>query len=165
MQKVRVYPDGSQVVHVFDEMTPDKRPQDVDGNGSSLIYTTLEHHGDDMFPQALEVADLDGRSCIYVPEEDAKAFPDKRPRDYLAGDGLRFEPFAHGGEYPDMMPQAVRVTDADGRSCVYIPVVEDGQVVDSKYFKREYPDTQKHAGDRPAQARLSMSRSTTRRST
>jgi hypothetical protein len=35
MQKVTVYPDGSRLTHVFEEMTPDKRPQDVDGNGSS----------------------------------------------------------------------------------------------------------------------------------
>ena len=135
-------------------MTPDKRPQDVEGNGSSLIYTTMEHHAADMFPQALEVADLEGRSCIYVSREESPAFSDTRPRDDMAGDGLRFEPLDYGGDYPDMMPQALRVTDADGRSCVYVPIKEDGRVVDSQYFKRESADAPKHSGDGPRQTGL-----------
>ena len=58
--------------------------------------------------------------------------PEKRPQDpRLDGSGLRFEPIEHGGEYPDTMPQAVKVTDADGRSCIYVPVSQDGRVVDS----------------------------------
>jgi hypothetical protein len=27
----------------------------------------------------------------------------------------------HGGEYPDTMPQAIEVTDAEGRTRVYVP--------------------------------------------
>jgi hypothetical protein len=38
----------------------------------------------------------------------------------------------HGGEYPDNMPQAIRLTDAEGRSCIYLPVAVRGHVVDSK---------------------------------
>jgi hypothetical protein len=64
--------------------------------------------------------------------------PEKRPQD-LSGDGtgLRFETLEHGGEYPDTMPQAIRVTDAEGRSCIYVPVTVDGKVVDSKGFTLE----------------------------
>jgi hypothetical protein len=32
------------------------------------------------------------------------------------GTGLSFETLEHGGEYPDPMPQATRLTDAEGRS-------------------------------------------------
>jgi hypothetical protein len=34
----------------------------------------------------------------------------------MDGTGLRFETFDHGGEYPDTMPQAIKLTDAEGRS-------------------------------------------------
>jgi hypothetical protein len=43
--------------------------------------------------------------------------PEKRPQDPLMdGCGLTFEALEHGGEYPDTMPQAIRMTDAQGRS-------------------------------------------------
>jgi len=45
---------------------------------------------------------------------------------------LVFETLEHGGEYPDTMPQAIRVADAEGRSCIYVPITADGKVVDSK---------------------------------
>jgi hypothetical protein len=58
--------------------------------------------------------------------------PNKRPQDLrMNGAGLRFETMDHGGEYPDLMPQAVKLTDALGRSCLYVPVTQDGRVVDS----------------------------------
>jgi hypothetical protein len=50
--------------------------------------------------------------------------PEKRPQD------PRLE-IEHGGEYPDTMPQAIKITDADGRSCIYVPISQDGRVVDS----------------------------------
>jgi hypothetical protein len=34
--------------------------------------------------------------------------------------GLRFETLEHGGEYPDTMPQAIKLIDAEGRSCIYV---------------------------------------------
>jgi hypothetical protein len=44
--------------------------------------------------------------------------PENRPQDpHLDGTGLRFESLDHGGEYPDTMPQAIKLTDAEGRSC------------------------------------------------
>jgi hypothetical protein len=59
--------------------------------------------------------------------------PEKRPQDSnLDGSGLRFETMDHGGEYPDAMPQAIRLIDAEGRSCIYVPIMQDGRVVDSQ---------------------------------
>lgn len=64
--------------------------------------------------------------------------PDKRPQDpQMDGTGLRFETLEHGGEYPDAMPQAIRLVDAEGRSCIYHPVTVDGRVVDCKLFSLE----------------------------
>jgi hypothetical protein len=58
--------------------------------------------------------------------------PEKRPQDpLLDGTGLRFETLDHGGEYPDTMPQAIKLTDAESRSCIYVPIAQDGRVVDS----------------------------------
>jgi hypothetical protein len=60
---------------------------------------------------------------------------DKRPQDpHMNGTGLRFETQEHGGEYRDTMPQAIKLTDAKGRSCVYVPITQDGRVVDSQGF-------------------------------
>ena len=53
----------------------------------------------------------------------------------MEGKGLRFEPLAYGGEHADRMPQRVRVTDAQGRSCFYAPMEVDGRVVESKGFE------------------------------
>jgi hypothetical protein len=65
----------------------------------------------------------------------AEMTPDKRPQDpHLDGTGLRFETLDHGGEYPDTMPQAIKLIDAEGRFCVYVPVTQDGKVVDSHGF-------------------------------
>ena len=51
--------------------------------------------------------------------------PEKRPQDpLLDGTGLRFKTLDHGGEYPDTMPQAIKLTDAQGRSC---PITQNGK--------------------------------------
>jgi hypothetical protein len=58
--------------------------------------------------------------------------PEKRPQDpQRNGTGLRFETMDHGGEYSDAMPQAIKLIDAEGRSCIYVPISQDGRVVDS----------------------------------
>ena len=57
---------------------------------------------------------------------------EKRPQDpSMDGTGLRFETMDHGGEYPDTMPQAIKLIDAEGRSCIYAPITQNGKVVDS----------------------------------
>ena len=60
---------------------------------------------------------------------------DKRPQDqHMDGTGLRFKTLDHGGEYPDTMPQAIKLTDAQGRSCIYVPITQNGKVVNSQGF-------------------------------
>jgi len=60
---------------------------------------------------------------------------EKRPQDpNLDGKGWTYINLEHGGEYPDTMPQAIRAVDSEGRSCIYLPVKENGKVVDSKGF-------------------------------
>jgi hypothetical protein len=44
----------------------------------------------------------------------AEMTPDKRPQDpHMEGAGLHFETMEHGGEYPDTMPQAIKLIDAE----------------------------------------------------
>ena len=50
----------------------------------------------------------------------------------MDGTGLRFETMEHGGEYPDPMPQAIKLIDAEGRSCIYVPMMQNGKMVDSQ---------------------------------
>lgn len=69
---------------------------------------------------------------------------DLRPQDEsLDGSGLKFETLEHGGEYPDTMPQAIRITDAQGRWCIYHPTQDaNGRVVRSHgYFIDRGSDT------------------------
>ena len=67
----------------------------------------------------------------------AEMTPDKRPQDpHLDGTGLRFETMEHGGEYPDTMPQAIKLIDAEGR----VPIMQDGNVVDSQGFMLDTED-------------------------
>ena len=67
--------------------------------------------------------------------------PEKRPQDpLLDGTGLRFETMEHGGEYPDTMPQAIKLIDPGGRSCIYVPITQDGKVVDSQGFMLDLED-------------------------
>jgi hypothetical protein len=60
----------------------------------------------------------------------------------LDGAGLIVEALDHGGEYPDTMPQAIRLTDALGRSCLYLPTTQNGKVVDTdaKMFEDDEGD-------------------------
>jgi hypothetical protein len=56
--------------------------------------------------------------------------------DRLSGTDLTIETILHGvGEYDDDMPEALIVTHYHGRSSIYLPVTEDGKVVDSKFFE------------------------------
>ncbi len=71
----------------------------------------------------------------------AQLTSEKRPQDpSMDGTGLRFETFDHGGEYPDTMPQAIKLTDADGRSCIYVPITQNGRVVDSQGYSLDLED-------------------------
>jgi hypothetical protein len=48
----------------------------------------------------------------------------------------------HGGECQDTRPQAIRLTDALGRSCLYLPTTQNGKVVDTdaKMFEDDEGD-------------------------
>ena len=46
----------------------------------------------------------------------------------------------HGGEYPDTMPQAIKLIDAEGRSCIYVPIMQNGKVVDSQGYVLDAED-------------------------
>jgi hypothetical protein len=35
------------------------------------------------------------------------------------------------------MPQAIKLIDAEGRSCIYVPITQNGKVVDSQGFMLE----------------------------
>ena len=66
---------------------------------------------------------------------------EKRPQDpHMDGTGVRFETMEHGGEYPDTMPQAIKLIDAEGRSCIYVPITQNGKVVDSQGFMLDPED-------------------------
>jgi hypothetical protein len=55
----------------------------------------------------------------------AEMTPQKRPQDpNMDGTRLRFETMEHGWEYPDTMPQAIKLIDAEGRSCIYVPTLK-----------------------------------------
>jgi hypothetical protein len=67
--------------------------------------------------------------------------PEKWPQDpKMDGTGLRFETMEHGGEYPDAMPQAIKLVDAEGRSSIYVPITRDGKVVDSQGYILDLED-------------------------
>src|SRR4030081_2448952 len=64
--------DGARITHEFEEMTPEKRPQDPGRDGRGLTFETLEHGGEypDTMPQAIKLTDAKGRSCTYIPTEE-----------------------------------------------------------------------------------------------
>lgn len=56
-----------------------------------------------------------------------KNIPQDRPQDpFRDGQDLTFETMEHGGELPDDFPNAIRVTDIEGRSRVYVPLRPKG---------------------------------------
>jgi hypothetical protein len=70
-----------------------------------------------------------------LTHEFAEMTAERRPQDpSMDGTGLRFETMEHGGEYPDTMPQAIKLIDAEGRCCVYVPITQNAKVVDSRGF-------------------------------
>src|SRR4030081_1743707 len=68
----------------------------------------------------------DHACCSQVPADAAE----KRPQDpHLDGRDLKFETLEHGGAEPDTMPNAIRVTDPQGRTADYVLLSIDGKVV------------------------------------
>jgi hypothetical protein len=53
----------------------------------------------------------------------AELTPEKRPARPTPGWGRpSLRTMEHGGEYPDTKPQAIKLIDAEGRSCIYVPM-------------------------------------------
>jgi hypothetical protein len=138
-REIMTYADGRTAVHRYRNFTPEMRPRDPSRDGSGLSYETLEHRGiPNMMPLAIEVRDQHGRRCLYVPPNDLE--DNQCPDDpEMNGSTLRFQTLDHGGEYDDDMPQAVRVTDEQGRSCVYGAVRVAGRVVESLGYSWRVP--------------------------
>jgi hypothetical protein len=124
-------------IHYFREMPPERRPQDPTREGAGWTFQLVEHGGEcpDNMPQAMIATDARGRSYTLVPNLGDMA-PDRRPQD-PAGDGAgwTFQTPEHGGEYPDDMPQAIRLSDAQGRSRIYVPVKGNGRAVETISFE------------------------------
>ena len=54
---------------------------------------------------------------------------------------IRFATMEHGGEYPDtLLPQAIKLIDAEGRSSIDVPITQDDNVVDSQCFAFDTED-------------------------
>jgi hypothetical protein len=98
------------------------------GNGTWISEFSNSH-------RPLRALQTEGRHGMKLTHRFAQLTPEKRPQDpNMDGTGLRFETMEHGGEYPDTMPQAIKVVDVEGRSCIYVPITQDGRVVDSQGY-------------------------------
>jgi hypothetical protein len=65
-----------------------------------------------------------------APQRFKELIETMRPQDPRGdGTGLRFETGEDGGDYPDNMPQAITVTDAQGRWALYAPLRVNGKIV------------------------------------
>lgn len=94
----------------------------------------MENVRQDPVEAAISRAETKDAGTILVQSHRFKRMtPEMRPQDAtLDGSTLKFETLEHGGEYPDEMPQAIKVTDAEGRWCIYHPTTGmDGKVVQS----------------------------------
>ena len=77
-----------------------------------------------------------GRLVMKLTHRFAELTPEQRPpgpaarRDRLAlrDDGVWWV-------YPGTMPQVIKLTDAQGHSCIYVPIAQNGKVVDSQGFR------------------------------
>jgi hypothetical protein len=52
----------------------------------------------------------------------------------------------HRGKYPDTIPQAIKLIDAEGRSCIYEPIMQNGKVVASQGFALDRRMNDRQAG-------------------
>jgi hypothetical protein len=80
-------------------------------------------------------------TAMKLMQKSKELAPENRPQDhFLDGTGLRFETMEHGGEYSDAMPQAIKLINAEGRSCIYVPMTQNDKVIDSHYFACDAED-------------------------
>ena len=84
MHSTRTLRSGICVKHVYEEMTREKRPQDVGHNGSTLAFSLVEHDGFECYQDSIHIADRVGRCATYVAK-DAFIEEVQRPEDRLCG--------------------------------------------------------------------------------
>ena len=115
---------------VFDGPPDHDAPRFVeveDEQGRSIdVGIWINRPGTPMWALRLYPADVTvdpARSCTQPDIPMIQGIRADRPQAADAyGKGLTFEVAEFGGECPDMMPQAVTVTDKNGRSAVYGPL-------------------------------------------
>jgi hypothetical protein len=147
MEKIIWREGGQQLRHTYEEMPPERRPQDVRyedklggpvlsrRDGVGLKFLAVEQHGLDACPEIILVSDHFRGRAAYQIQERHSATSQRPQTDDIVGRDLRYETLEHGPD--DDMPQAIRVTDPQNRSAIYRPIMEDGKVVDSKGFTLE----------------------------
>jgi len=100
----------------------------------SVVYCPTGTKSGPQFPLKLGPSRCE-ETRMKLMQKFARMTPEQRPQDpHMDGADLRFETMEHGGEYPDAMPQAIKLSDAEGRSCIYVPITQDGKVVDTQGF-------------------------------
>ena len=91
-------------------------------------------------PKVIREFDFNRRSCIggrpqaeaphgmKLTHKFAVPAPKKRPQDPPIWDRAALRnPWR---EYPDVMPQAIKLIDSEGCSCICVPITQDGKVVE-----------------------------------
>jgi hypothetical protein len=144
------------LIHYFREMLPEWRPQDPTRGGAGWTFQLVEHGGEypDNMPQVMIASDARGRFYTLVANIGGMS-PEGRPQDPTGdGAGWTFQTLEHGGEFADDMPRAIRATDAECRSCIYVPLRENGRVVDSICFEmmNDQSDVASTRSDTPSDA-------------
>jgi hypothetical protein len=85
-----------RLVHYFQEMLPERRPQDPTRDGAGWTFQLVEHGGEypDNMPQAMIAADAQERSYTLVPNR-GEIPADGRQQDPMGdGDGWTFQTLA-----------------------------------------------------------------------
>lgn len=131
MKATRELPDGSRLVHEYEDMALEKRPQDPRRDASNLSFKPVEH-GWEGCPGAIVVSDAQGRQCTFEAEGSDEPCPRS---DHPEGTDLSYEVLEYGGGVADDMPLLLRVTDPGEQSGFYRPITEAGCVVDSKGYR------------------------------
>jgi hypothetical protein len=109
MEKIIRRENGRRLRHTYEEMTPEKRPQDVQyyidhpvsrRDGLGFSYSPKEHAYDGC-PEVIVIRDFFGREATYVVE-DRFSDTSRRPQSHdIIGRDLRFEVVEHGRCSPD----------------------------------------------------------------
>ena len=82
--------------------------------------------------QALGEAEIKEGHDMKLTHKFAEMTPDKRPQDpHIDGTGLRFDTMEHGGE---SRHHAAGPDRCRGSSCIYVPITQNGKVVDSQGY-------------------------------